>query len=196
MKRKEAGSTTGTRLLVRVFAGWDFEPEEVDRPDFAKTGYERGVPMGGDLSKAPKGKAPAFMIRSLRDADGANIDRVQIVKGWMDESGKTHERNYDVAVSDDRKIGKDGRCKTPVGNTVDVKEASYSNSIGDPMLFAYWKDPDFDAQQSAFYYVRVIEIPTPRWTTYGAKFFGVELPKDVPASLQDRAYTSPIWYTP
>jgi hypothetical protein len=196
MKRKEVYASTGTRLLVRVFAGWDFAPEEVDRWDFAKTGYERGVPMGGDLRKAPEGKAPVFMIRSLRDADGANIDRVQMIKGWADASGKTHERIYDVAVSDDRKIGKDGRCKTPVGNTVDVKEASYRNSIGDPMLFAHWKDPDFDPQQSAFYYVRVIEIPTPRWTTFDAKFFGVELPKDVPASLQERAYTSPIWYTP
>jgi hypothetical protein len=196
MKRKEVYASTGTRLTVRVFAGWDFKPEEVDRSDFAKTGYERGVPMGGDLSKAPKGKAPVFMIRSLRDADGANIDRVQIIKGWLDKSGKTHERIYDVAVSDDREIGKDGRCKAAVGNTVNVKEASYSNSIGDPLLFGYWKDPDFDAQQSAFYYVRVIEIPTPRWTTYDAKFFGVERPKDVPASIQDRAYTSPIWYTP
>jgi hypothetical protein len=196
MKRKEVYASTGTRLLVRVFAGWDFEPEEVDRWDFAKNGYERGVPMGGDLRNAPKGKAPVFMIRSLRDADGANLDRVQIIKGWLDESGKTHERIYDVAVSDGRKIGKDGRCKSPVGNTVNVEEATYSNSIGDPIMFGYWKDPDFDAQQRAFYYVRVIEIPTPRWTTYDAKFFGVERPKDVPASIQDRAYTSPIWYTP
>jgi hypothetical protein len=196
MKRKEVYASTGTRLLVRVFAGWDFEPEEVDRWDFAKNGYERGVPMGGDLRNAPKGKAPVFMIRSLRDVDGANLDRVQIIKGWLDESGKTHERIYDVAVSDDRKIGKDGRCKSPVGNTVNVKEATYSNSIGDPLLLGYWKDPDFDAQQKAFYYVRVIEIPTPRWTTYDAKVFGVERPKDVPASIQDRAYTSPIWYTP
>ena len=136
------------------------------------------------------------MIRSLRDADGANLDRVQIIKGWLDKSGKTHEQIYDVAVSDGRKIDKEGRCKKTVGNTVDVKEAIYSNSIGDPMLFGYWKDPDFNAQQKAFYYVRVIEIPTPRWTTYDAKFFGVERPKDVPASIQDRAYTSPIWYTP
>ena len=196
MKRKEVYASTGTRLLVRVFAGWDFEPEEVDRWDFAKNGYERGVPMGGDLRNAPKGKAPVFMIRSLRDADGANLDRVQIIKGWLDESGKTHEQIYDVAVSDGRKIDKEGHCKTSVGNTVNVEEATYSNSIGDPLLLGYWKDPDFDAQQKAFYYVRVIEIPTPRWTTYDAKFFGVERPKDVPASIQDRAYTSPIWYTP
>jgi len=196
MKRKEVYASTGTRLTVRVFAGWDFEPEEVDRWDFAKTGYERGVPMGGDLRNAPEGKAPVLMIRSLRDVDGANLDRIQIIRGWVDDSGETQERVYDVAVSDDREIGKDGRCKAAVGNTVNVKEASYSNSIGDPLLFGYWEDPDFDAQQSAFYYVRVIEIPTPRWTTYDAKFFGVELPKDVPASIQERAYTSPIWYTP
>lgn len=196
MKRKEVYASTGTRLLVRVFAGWDFKPEEVDRWDFAKNGYERGVPMGGDLRNAPNGKSPVFMIRSLRDADGANLDRIQIIKGWLDKAGKTHERIYDVAVSDGRKIAKDGRCKTPVGNTVNVKEATYNNSIGDPLLLGYWKDRDFDAQQKAFYYVRVIEVPTPRWTTYDAKFFGVELPKDVPASIQDRAYTSPIWYTP
>ena len=196
MKRKEVYASTGTRLLVRVFAGWDFKPEEVDRWDFAKNGYERGVPMGGDLRNAPKGESAVFMIRSLRDADGANLDRIQIIKGWLDKGGETHERIYDVAVSDDRTIGKDGRCKTSVGNTVNVKEATYSNSIGEPLLLAYWKDPDFDPNEKAFYYVRVIEIPTPRWTTYDAKFFGVELPEDVPASIQDRAYTSPIWYTP
>lgn len=196
MKRKEVYASTGTRLLVRVFAGWDFKPEEVDRWDFAKNGYERGVPMGGDLRNAPNGKSPVFMIRSLRDADGANLDRIQIIKGWLDKEGKTHERIYDVAVSDGRKIAKDGRCKTPVGNTVNVKEATYKNSIGDPLLLGYWKDPDFDPSERAFYYVRVMEIPTPRWTTYDAKFFGVGLPDDVPASIQDRAYTSPIWYTP
>jgi len=196
MKRKEVYASTGTRLLVRVFAGWDFKPEEVDRWDFAKNGYERGVPMGGDLRNAPNGKSPVFMIRSLRDADGANLDRIQIIKGWLDKAGKTHERIYDVAVSDGRKIAKDGRCKTPVGNTVNVKEATYKNSIGDPLLLGYWKDPDFDPSERAFYYVRVMEIPTPRWTTYDAKFFGVGLPDDVPASIQDRAYTSPIWYTP
>jgi len=196
MKRKEVYATTGTRLRVRVFAGWDFEKGEVDRWDFAKQGYSRGVPMGGDLKSAPAGKATTLMIRALRDPDGANIDRVQVIKGWMSSDGQTHENIYDVAVSDGRAIGADGRCKTPVGNTVNVKEASFSNSIGAPVLFAYWKDPEFDAKERAFYYVRVIEIPTPRWTTYDAKFFGVALPEGVPASIQDRAYTSPIWYTP
>jgi hypothetical protein len=196
MARKETYATTGTRLKVRVFGGWDFKADEVDKPDFARQGYARGVPMGGDLSDAPKGKAPSFMIRSLRDADGANLDRVQVIKGWLDKKGKTHEKIYDVAVSGDRKIGKDGRCKTPVGNTVDVKDASYSNTIGEPLLTAYWTDPDFDAKQRALYYVRVIEIPTPRWTAYDAKFFKVKMPEGTRMQLQDRAYTSPIWYTP
>ncbi|MEE8307098.1 MAG: DUF3604 domain-containing protein, partial [Gammaproteobacteria bacterium] len=137
MARKEVYATTGTRLKVRVFAGWDFKADEVHRPDFARQGYTRGVPMGGDLNDAPKGKAPNFMIRALRDADGANLDRVQVIKGWLDKKGKTHERIYDVAVSDDRKIGADGRCKTPVGNTVDIADASYTNTIGDPVLVSF-----------------------------------------------------------
>jgi hypothetical protein len=196
MARKEVYATTGTRLLVRVFGGWDFKPDEVHRPDFARQGYARGVPMGGDLSNAPKGKAPSFMIRALRDPDGANLDRVQVIKGWLDNHGELHERIYDVVVSDDRKIGADGRCKTPVGNTVDVEDASYTNTIGDPLLVAYWVDPDFDPEERAFYYIRVIEIPTPRWTAYDAKFFNVKMPKGTKMQLQDRAYTSPIWYTP
>jgi hypothetical protein len=196
MKRKEVYATTGTRLLVRVFAGWDFTADEVSRPDFARQGYARGVPMGGDLTDAPRGKAPSFMVRALRDVDGANLDRIQVIKGWLDKAGKTHEQIYDVAVSDGRKIGADGRCKTPVGNTVDVADASYTNTIGDPLLAAHWTDPSFDPKQSAFYYVRVIEIPTPRWTAYDAKFFNVKMPKGTVMQLQDRAYTSPIWYTP
>jgi len=195
MKRKEVYASTGTRLRVRVFAGWDFTEQEVDRSDFAKSGYERGVPMGGELQKAPRGKAPVLMIRSLRDPDGANLDRIQVVKGWRDMKGNTHEKVYDVACSDDRSIRKNS-CSKAVGNTVNVKEANYSNSIGDPLLLAYWKDPDFDPSLHAFYYVRVLEIPTPRWTTYDAKFFGVDLPDDQPTSIQERAYTSPIWYTP
>ena len=196
MARKEVYATTGTRLKVRVFAGWDFTADEVHRPDFAKQGYARGVPMGGDLTNGPSGKAPSFMIRALRDADGANLDRVQIIKGWLDKSGETHERIYDVAVSDGRTIGPDGRCKTPVGNTVDVADASYTNTVGDPVMTAHWVDPDFDPSLRAFYYVRVIEIPTPRWTAYDAKFFNIEMPEGTKMQLQDRAYTSPIWYTP
>ena len=196
MKRKEAYATTGTRLIVRVFAGWDFKPEDVDRPDFAKRGYQHGVPMGGDLRTATAGKAPAFIVRVLRDPDGANLDRIQIIKGWVDASGNPQERIYDVAVSDNRKIDADGRCKTAVGNTVDVPSATYTNSIGDPYLAAYWNDPNFDPKQRAFYYVRVLEIPTPRWQVYDAKVYGIKLPENVPTAIQERAYTSPIWYTP
>ena len=195
MARKEVYATTGTRLLVRVFGGFDFAANDLERSDFAEQGYKRGVPMGGDLEAAPAGKAPAFLIRSLRDADGANLDRIQLIKGWLDAAGNTHEKVYDVAWSGNREPGKDGKLP-PVGNTVNVQEASYTNAIGAPYLSAYWKDPDFDPKQRAFYYVRVIEIPTPRWTTYDAKVFGVKLPTDVPASIQDRAYTSPIWHTP
>ena len=196
MKRKEVYATTGTRIRVRVFGGWNFEPDEVRRPDFVAQGYRRGVPMGGDLRDVPSGSAPRFMIRALRDPDGANLDRVQIIKGWLDDNGETHERIYDVAVSDSRKIGDDGRAKDPVGNTVDIPTATYTNTIGDAVMSAYWQDPDFDPQAPAFYYVRVLEIPTPRWTTYDAAFFDVPLPDNVPATIQDRAYTSPIWYTP
>ena len=196
MKRKEVYATTGTRLLVRVFAGWDFEAEEVERPDFIAQGYARGVPMGGDLTAAPAGKRPTFMVRSMRDVDGANLDRIQIIKGWLDKDGEMHERIYDVAVSDDREIGDDGRANAAVGSTVDVANATYTNSIGDALLMAYWKDPDFDAKQRAFYYVRVIEIPTPRWTAYDAKRFGIKMPEEVRMTVQDRAYLSPIWYTP
>ncbi len=196
MKRKEVYGTTGTRMTVRVFAGWDFKAEEVTRPDFIDQGYTRGVPMGGDLSKAPSGKAPTFVIRALRDPDGANLDRAQIIKGWLDGKGELHERIYDVAVSDGRKIGADGRSRQKVGNTVDVATATYTNTIGDALLMAFWKDPDFDPKERAFYYVRVLQIPTPRWTTYDAAFFGIKRPDNVPATLQDRAYTSPIWYSP
>jgi hypothetical protein len=181
---------------VRVFAGWDFAAADVQRPDFAKIGYLQGVPMGGDLSKAPKGKVPTFVIRSLRDVDGANLDRVQIIKGWLDSNGKTHEQVYDVMCSNGRKITDKHRCDKAVGNTVDVKTATYTNSIGEALMLVYWKDPGFDPKLRAFYYIRVLEIPTPRWTTYDAAFFGVELPKGVEPTHQERAYTSPIWYTP
>jgi hypothetical protein len=196
MARREVYATTGTRMLVRVFAGWDFEPAEVQRPDFAVQGYARGVPMGGDLQKAEGGQAPRFMVRALRDPDGANLDRIQIVKGWLDEDGKSRERIYDIAVSDERTIGGDGRCRTPVGDTVDLEQATYTNSIGDALLAAYWEDPDFDPAQSAFYYVRVLEIPTPSWLVYDRKIYGLEIPKEAVLKQQERAYTSPIWYTP
>ncbi len=196
MSRKEVYAATGTRLLVRVFGGWDFTVDEVQRPDFARQGYARGVPMGGDLRNAPKGTSPSFMVRALRDVDGANLDRIQIIKGWLDGKGEMHEKVYDMAVSDGRKVGDDGVCITPVGNTVDVADASFSNSIGESLLMAHWVDPDSDPSERAFYYVRAIEIPTPRWTAYDAKRFGIEMPEDTKMIVQDRAYTSPIWYTP
>ena len=194
--RREVFATTGTRLRVRVFAGWDFEAAEVKRPDFAKQGYARGVPMGGDLRKGPEGAAPTFMVRALRDPDGANLDRIQVIKGWLDADGNTQERIYDAAVSGGRSIGPDGRCRESVGNTVDLASATYTNDIGAAVLSAHWKDPDFDPDQRAFYYVRVIEIPTPRWTAYDAKYFGIDMPEGTAMEVTDRAYTSPIWYTP
>ncbi|WP_170326746.1 DUF3604 domain-containing protein [Ruegeria arenilitoris] len=194
MARKETFATTGTRIRVRVFGGWDFEADEVVRPDFAREGYARGVPMGGDLTNAPDGAAPSFLVRALRDPDGANLDRIQIVKGWIDAEGQTQEKIWDIACSD-RDVT-DGACVSDVGNTVDIADASFTNSIGRAVLSAHWIDPEFDPTQMAFYYARVIEIPTPRWTAYDAKFFDVEMPEGTVMQLQERAYTSPIWYTP
>lgn len=197
MLRKEVYATTGTRITVRVFAGWDFQPEEVQRPDFAAQGYARGVPMGSDLPKpTAAGATPKFMIRALRDPDGANLDRVQVIKGWVDSDGAMQERIFDVAVSDEREINENGRATQPVGNTIDIQRATYTNSIGDALLTAYWEDADFDPNERAFYYVRVIEIPTPRWTAYDAARFGIEMAEEIQMTIQDRAYTSPIWYTP
>ena len=194
-KRKEVYATTGTRMTVRVFAGWDFEEKEVVRPDFAEQGYARGVPMGGDLTNGPEGKALTFMVRAIRDPDGANLDRIQIVKGWLDEAGETHEKVYDAAWADDRTPGADDKLP-PVGNT--VIGARFTNDIGSAFLTAYWQDPDFDASERAFYYVRVLEIPTPTWLAYDKAFYGDEitLPEDALLVHQERAYTSPIWYSP
>ena len=196
MKRRETYATTGPRMVVRFFGGWDFEPADANNRMPAAIGYAKGVPMGGDLSSAPKGKSPTFLVAALKDPIGANLDRIQIVKGWVDKDGKTQERIYDVAVSGGRKIDADGRCKTPVGNTVDVENATWTNTIGAPELIAVWKDPDFDPAQRAFYYARVLEIPTPRWTAYDAKRFGIKPLPGTTMTLQERAYTSPIWYTP
>ncbi len=196
LKRKEIYATTGTRLRVRLFAGWGFKPGDGLLPDFAAVGYARGVPMGGRLQAPPNGSAPTFVVRAMRDPDWANLDRIQIIKGWIDASGKARERIYDVAVSDGRKIGTNGRARTPVGNTVDVAKASFTNTIGAATLSAHWRDPNFGPKERAFYYVRVLEIPTPRWTTYDAVRFNVKLPTKVPATVQDRAYTSAVWYSP
>ena len=196
MKRREVYGTTGPRMLVRFFGVWDFVAEDANSRLPANVGYDKGVPMGGDLRKAPAGKSPTFLLAALRDAYSGNLDRIQVVKGWVDANGKMHERIYDVAVSGDRKIGADGRCKTPVGNTVDIPNATWTNTIGSAELISVWKDPAFDPKQHAVYYARVIEIPTPRWTCYDAKFYGVKMDKDIPMTTQERAYTSPIWYTP
>jgi hypothetical protein len=197
MKRRETYATTGSRLIVRFFGGWDFTPEDAHSRMPAETGYTKGVPMGGDLRKAPAGKSPTFLVAALKDPLGANIDRIQVVKGWIDASGKRAERVHDVVWGDAerRSPGADGKLPS-VGNTVDVAAATWTNTIGDPELIAVWKDPEFDPAQRAFYYVRVLEIPTPRWTTYDAKFFGTRPPAAAPTAIQDRAYTSPIWYSP
>ncbi|MHC4842830.1 MAG: DUF3604 domain-containing protein [Planctomycetota bacterium] len=196
MERKETYATTGPRIIVRFFGGWDYNENDLRSRAPAFRGYEKGVPMGGDLTNAPSGKAPTFLVFALRDPIGANLDRIQIVKGWLDKNGKTHERVYDVAVSDGREIGPDGRCKTPVGNTVDLEAANWTNTIGASELISFWSDPDFDAEQPAFYYARIIEIPTPRWVVYDMVRLGAKIPKDAKLIHQERAYTSPIWYTP
>jgi hypothetical protein len=162
----------------------------------AKVGYTKGVPMGGDLSAAPQGKSPSFLVAALKDPIGANLDRIQIIKGWLGKDGQTQERIYDVAVSGGRTIGADGRARASVGNTVDVANANWTNTIGAGEMITVWKDPDFDPALRAFYYVRVIEIPTPRWTAYDAKYYGVKMPSEAPMTTTERAYTSPIWYTP
>lgn len=197
MARRETYATTGPRMAVRFFGGWDFDANDAQTRNPAVIGYRKGVPMGGDLRDAPKGKSPTFLVAALKDQIGANLDRIQIIKGWLDAQGQVHEKVYDVAWSDANKRKPDAAGKLPpVGNTVDVPTATWTNTIGDPELIAVWKDPDFNPALSAFYYARVIEIPTPRWTAYDAKFFGVRMPKEVPMTTQERAYTSPIWYSP
>jgi hypothetical protein len=195
MDRKEVYGTTGPRMFVRFFGGWDFSDADLNNRQPAFAGYSKGVPMGGDLTAAPKGKAPTFMAIALRDPIGANLDRVQIIKGWLDAAGKTHEKVYDVAWSGGRKPDANGKLP-PVGNTVDVAAANWTNTIGTAELAAVWTDPDFDPAQKAFYYVRVLEIPTPPWYVYDAFRFGTEIPKNAPTTQQERAYTTPIWYTP
>ena len=195
MQRRETYATTGPRMVVRFFGGFDFEAKDASNRMPAQIGYTRGVPMGGDLANAPSGKSPTFLVAALKDPIGANLDRYQIVKGWLDATGAVHEKVYDVAWSGDRKPDADGKVPL-VGSTVDVPNATWTNTIGSPELIAVWKDPDFDAAQRAFYYGRVIEIPTPRWTAYDAKKFSVTMPPEVPMTTTERAYTSPIWYTP
>jgi len=197
MKRRETYSTTGPRMAVRFFGGWEFEPADAQNRLPAEIGYSKGVPMGGDISDAPAGKSPTFLVAALKDPMGANLDRLQVIKGWLDAQGQVHEQIYDVVWgdADKRKPGANGKLP-PVGDTVDVENATWSNTIGDPELITVWKDPSFDAKQRAFYYVRVLEIPTPRWTAYDAKRFGNKPLPGTTMKIQERAYTSPIWYTP
>ncbi|MGA1104286.1 MAG: DUF3604 domain-containing protein [Pseudomonadales bacterium] len=196
MQRKEVYATTGSRMQVRFFGGWGYADDVVDHANYLDTAYGGGVPMGGDLTAGPDGEAPRFIVVAARDPDGANLDRVQIVKGWLAADGSLQEKVYDVAWSGARVIDPVTGKLPSVGSTVDEARATYKNTIGAPELAVVWQDPTFNPEERAFYYARVLEIPRPRWTTVDAMYFGVERPDHVPASIQDRAYTSPIWYTP
>jgi hypothetical protein len=197
MERRETYATTGTRMIVRFFGGWNFEPVDANNRMPAAIGYSKGVPMGGDMTNAPAGAAPAFLVAALKDPIGANLDRIQVVKGWLDANGQVQEKVYDVVWGDEdkRKPGANGKIPA-VGSTVDVENATWTNTIGDPELITVWKDPDFDPKQKAFYYARVMEIPTPRWTAYDARRFGIKALPGTRMTIQERGYTSPIWYTP
>ncbi len=196
MRRRETYATTGPRMVVRFFGGWEFTAADGSERLLANAGYSKGVPMGGDLPPAPSaGVAPTFMVGALKDLFSGNLDRIQIIKGWVDGSGDRQEKVYDVVWSGNRQPDSNGTLP-PVGNTVDVANSTWTNTIGSAELVTVWTDPDFDAALSAVYYARVLEIPTPRWTAYEAKRFDITLPSDVPMITQERAYTSPIWYTP
>ncbi len=194
MKRRETFATTGPRIVMRFFGGYDFAAGDLEG-DFVAAGYRNGVPMGADLSAAPEGKAPTFIVAAMKDPEGANLDRVQIVKAWVDGDGETHEQIFDVTWSGDRQPGPDGKLPA-VGDTVNRDDATYENTIGAPELSAVFADPDFDPALKAVYYVRLLEIPTPRWTLYDKVRFGDEMADTVPLVHQERGFTSPIWYTP
>ena len=194
IKSKETYGTSGTFIRLRFFGSWNYPADLVKDKEFVKQGYEYGVPMGQDLPMK-SGKAPTFAVWAMKDPESGNLDRIQIIKGWY-KNGQPYEKIYDVAWSDNRKPDTITGKLPAAGNKVDIKNASYTNTIGDTQLSAVWTDPDFDPSQHAVYYARVIEIPKPRWTTCDAKALGIEPLKDVPATLQERAWSSPIWYTP
>jgi len=196
MKRRETYGTSGTRMTVRFFGGWDFAPGDARSRQLADIGYRKGVPMGGALkAEARRGHAPTFLVAALKDPIGANPDRIQVVKGWVDGSGRSQEKVFNVVWAGDRRLDGAGRL-APVGDTVDMRTATWTNTIGAPELSAVWRDPEFNPRQRAFYYARVIEIPTPLWTCYDAVRFGLTLPPEVPETVQERAWSSPIWFTP
>jgi hypothetical protein len=196
MQKKETYATTGTRITVRFFGGWDYAENDVFRPDAVEIGYDKGVAMGSDLEARGDAAAPTFMVGAMKDPWSGNLDRIQIVKGWVDANGNLQERVFDVVCADNRAITDAGQCDGNVGNTVDEKEATYLNNIGDAELRAVWSDPEFDASLRAVYYARVLEIPTPTWQAYDQKFFEMEMSGEIPLTHQERAYTSPIWFTP
>jgi hypothetical protein len=194
MKRKETFATTGPRMKVRFFGGFDLVAEDM-QGDFVAAGYAKGVPMGGSLNRATDSKAPLFFVAASKDPNGANLDRVQVIKGWVGADGTTHEKVFDVAWSDGRTRGANGKLPA-VGNTVNLETAEYTNTIGAPELSGVFRDAEFDPAQRAFYYVRALEIPTPRWTLYDKVRFGSEMAANVPLVHQERAFSSPIWYRP
>ena len=194
MQRKETFGTSGPMMKVRFFGSFDYAVDDINKSDFVKSAYAKGVPMGGDLKRGA-GKAPTFLVMALKDPKSGTRDRIQIIKGWLDKAGEQHEKIFDVAWSGDRKIGADGKLPA-VGDTVDIKTATYTNDIGAAQLATGWTDPDFAPDQRVFYYARVIEIPTPRWNTYDAARLNMASLTDVPATIQERAWSSPIWYTP
>lgn len=198
MKRREVYATSGSRILVRFFGGWNFSEVDATAADMGQRGYTKGVPMGAELAEGPSGKSPTFLVVAMKDPIAGNLDRIQIVKGWLDAGGKLQEKVYDVAWSNiggARKPGSDGKVPA-IRPAVNPKDATWDRSVGSTQLQAAWTDPDFRPDQRAFYYARIIEVPTPRWTAYDAKFYGIDMGHDVRMTVQDRAYTSPIWYQP
>lgn len=195
MKRKETYGTSGPRMSLRMFAGWEFSAADAKQRDIAEVGYQKGVPMGGDISAGPKNTAPGFLIAGRMDPIGATLDRLQVVKGWVDSSGKAQEKVYDIAWAGDRRLNKAGKLPA-IESTVDVEQATWSNEQGAAELISFWQDPDFVAEQRAFYYARLLEVPTPRWTAYDQKRFAIKMDEEVPMVIQERAYGSPIWYLP